>query len=135
MSKELINGQIIAKQDEINRLEEEAKNKHASAKNEVEEKYDDRINKIKDQLQSEQGDLEEAVQEKIKWTEKVKELTISTKNFTKDLTNLKKQKDSEFSTKIKAIEKEEKEKKKVVLGEIKQLEKEKKELEKNEAKE
>ncbi|MBN1215084.1 MAG: hypothetical protein JXA99_06515 [Candidatus Lokiarchaeota archaeon] len=130
MSKELINGQIMAKYDEISRIEEEAKNKHASIKDEVKEKYDKQISNMDDKLNSEQVDLEKDIQEKNKWTEKVKELITSTKSIENDLTNLKKEKEKEFLIKIKAIDKAEKTKKKVILKEIKQLEKEKMDIEK-----
>ncbi len=130
MSKELINGQIMAKYDEISRIEEEARNKHASIKDEVKEKYDKQISNMDDKLNSEQVDLEKDIQEKNKWTEKVKELITSTKSIENDLTNLKKEKEKEFLIKIKAIDKAEKTKKKVILKEIKQLEKEKMDIEK-----
>jgi len=130
MSKELINGQIMAKYDEISRIEEEARNKHASIKDEVKEKYDKQISNMDDKLNSEQIDLEKDIQEKNKWTEKVKELITSTKSIENDLTNLKKEKEKEFLIKIKAIDKAEKIKKKVILKEIKQLEKEKMDIEK-----
>jgi len=130
MSKELINGQIMAKYDEISRIEEEARNKHASIKDEVKEKYDKQISNMDDKLNSEQVDLEKDIQEKNEWTEKVKELITSTKSIENDLTNLKKEKEKEFLIKIKAIDKAEKTKKKVILKEIKQLEKEKMDIEK-----
>ena len=120
----------MAKYDEISRIEEEARNKHASIKDEVKEKYDKQISNMDDKLNSEQIDLEKDIQEKNKWTEKVKELITSTKSIENDLTNLKKEKEKEFLIKIKAIDKAEKIKKKVILKEIKQLEKEKMDIEK-----
>ena len=118
MSRELINGQIMTKYDELFRIEEEARKKHSSTKDEIREKYDTQISNLDNKL----------------YSEKVKEITFFNESLANDLTKLKNQKEREFLMKIKAINKEEQIKKKVILKEIKLLEKEMMDIENMEVK-
>lgn len=134
MSEEYTKGQIKAKEDEINRIEEDTSNKITSAEKEIEEEFDSNIEEEQSKLDGEEQLRDNAIQNAEEWTQKKKEKIASAKVLSKGLALLKSEKEKTLIAKVKEINTNKKNQIKEVQGEIKALKKELAESEKEKAK-
>lgn len=134
MSEEYTKGQIKAKEDEINRIEEDTSNKITSAEKEIEEEFDSNIEEEQSKLDGEEQLRDKAIQNAEEWTQKKKEKIASAKVLSKGLALLKSEKEKTLIAKVKEINTNKKNQIKEVQGEIKALKKELAESEKEKAK-
>ena len=134
MSEEYTKGQIKAKEDEVNRIEEDTSNKITSAEKEIEEEFDSNIEEEQSKLDGEEQLRDNAIQNAEEWTQKKKEKIASAKVLSKGLALLKSEKEKTLIAKVKEINTNKKNQIKEVQGEIKALKKELAESEKEKAK-
>lgn len=134
MSEEYTKGQIKAKEDEVNRIEEDTSNKITSAEKEIEEEFDSNIEEEQSKLDGEEQLRDKAIQNAEEWTQKKKEKIASAKVLSKGLALLKSEKEKTLIAKVKEINTNKKNQIKEVQGEIKALKKELAESEKEKAK-
>ncbi|MFX0083568.1 MAG: hypothetical protein ACFE94_17610 [Candidatus Hodarchaeota archaeon] len=124
MTDEGLRDQINKIAVEIEKIEVTAKQKEAYIKNRIEQEFGPKISEIESKLQNQKDILNQLNKNIDELTSKRKELILIVKNFEKEYSNLKRDKQKELNQKLKAIVKEKQVKSKRIDREIKILEKE-----------
>jgi len=124
MSDEELRDQINKIAQEIENIEQTAKQKEEYVNNRLNEEFDPKISEIESQLQKEQAILDEIVKSINELEGNKKEMIPVIKDLEQKYNRLRKDKEKSLNEQLKAIIKEKKTKSKVINRDIKLLEKE-----------
>ena len=121
---EVLRDQINKIAQEIENIEQIAKQKEEYVKNRLNEEFDNKIGEIESQLQKEQAILDEIVKSINELEGNKKEMIPVIKDLEQKYNRLRRDKEKSLNEQLKAIIKEKKTKSKVINRDIKLLEKE-----------
>jgi len=124
MSDEELRDQINKIAQEIENIEQTAKQKETYVKNKLNDEFDPKISEIESQLQKEQAILDEIVKSINELEVNKKEMIPVIKDLEQKYNRLRKDKEKSLNEQLKAIIKEKKIKSKFIDRDIKLLEKE-----------
>jgi len=108
MSKEGIISAIISCENQITELDKEYDNKSAIAKEEIESKFNTKINEIVSKIRAIEKDLETTNDKNDEGKAKRKEKNTLLKKLNKEVKTISKNRNTEIKTKLKEIEEERK---------------------------